>query len=260
MKGRVIITGASSGIGAAFAERLAGPEAELVLVARRRERLEELARALSERGGAVRVVAQDLSAAGAAEALREALGEAPIDLLINNAGFGLAGAAAALDRERQLAIVDLNARALTDLCLVFGADMLARGAGQVLNVASVVGFFPVPSMAVYAASKAYVLSLSEALDYEWRARGVRVRCLCPGATASEFYLVARGADKEERPASVLMSAEEVARRGLAMLEGGGMTRVTGLANALVAAAPRLLPRTWMRALSARFTPARHEDA
>ncbi|MGA8819996.1 MAG: SDR family NAD(P)-dependent oxidoreductase, partial [Xanthobacteraceae bacterium] len=183
-----LITGASSGIGAELAHVFAEHGHELALTARREAELEALAGAIAASGRPRPLVlpldlVQRDAVAQLAAAL-EANGVEP-DNVVNNAGFGLAGKAAELDRDDQVAMVDLNIRALTELSLAF-ADSLARHRGGLLNVASIAGFLPGPGMAVYYASKAYVLSFSEALHEELRGRGVRVTVLCPGPVATGF--------------------------------------------------------------------------
>ncbi|MFZ2068968.1 MAG: SDR family NAD(P)-dependent oxidoreductase, partial [Xanthobacteraceae bacterium] len=183
-----LITGASSGIGAELAHVFAEHGHELVLTARREAELEALAGAIAASGRPRPLVLPldlvERDAVAQLAAALEANGVEP-DNVVNNAGFGLAGKAAELDRDDQVAMVDLNIRALTELSLVF-ADSLARHRGGLLNVASIAGFLPGPGMAVYYASKAYVLSFSEALHEELRGRGVRVTVLCPGPVATGF--------------------------------------------------------------------------
>ena len=251
-----IVTGASSGIGSAFAHLLAREKVNLVLVARRQERLEALqAQLVKDDSIEVTVHVADLTHPEAPEKLLQSL-EQPIDILINNAGFGKAGKAVTVSTSEQLQMIDLNVRALTALTLAFAPAMLERGQGTILNVGSIVGFLSVPYMAVYAATKAYVMSFSEAMDHETRIQGVRVKVLCPGSTESEFYAVARsGQENVERPKAVMMSAEQVARIGMKMIHNSSTTKVTGFGNSVVSFIPRLLPRRMMTAICARFTPA-----
>src|SRR3954471_5413702 len=187
-----LITGASAGLGVEFARQCRARGDTLLLVARRKERLETLAAEL----GQSHALAADLGRAGAAAALFEevaALG-LEVETLVNNAGFGLVGRFAELDDERQLAMIDLNVRALTELCRLALPPMLARGSGAILNVASTAAFQAGPYSAVYYASKAYVLSLTEALHQEAKGTGVRITALCPGPTATEFFEVAGSAE------------------------------------------------------------------
>jgi hypothetical protein len=232
---------------------------ELFVVARRGDRLSELCSQLRERHGArVEAVALDLAAPGALETLRAETGDV-VDLLVNNAGVGCSGPALEVPLERLRQVLELNVRALTELTLSYLPGMVARGRGEVLNVGSVVGFLPVPYMAVYAASKAYVLHFGEALDEELRGRGVRVRTLCPGATTTEFHEVASGGAAPTSSAAqsaVFMSAAAVAEAGVGMLGGSARVRTTGWLNKSIASLPRLLPRGVMTRLSRSFTPAR----
>ncbi len=183
-----LITGASAGIGAELARVFAANGHRLALTARRVDRLEALASELSARGGKKPIViACDLQKEDAGDRIEAALAAegVEIDHLVNNAGFGVFGDAIERDRAQQLGIVDVNVRALTDLSLRF-ADQLIRNKGGLLNVGSVAGFLPGPGMAVYYASKAYVISLTEALRAELGPKGVRVTVLCPGPVPTEF--------------------------------------------------------------------------
>lgn len=257
MSPRAILTGASSGIGRAFAPKLAARGYELILVARRADRLESLKSELEAADAPpVTVVAADLLDPEVPARLIADAGNT-LELVVNNAGFGLAGEFHALELERQLDIIGLNIRALTELTRRALPGMIARGRGQVLNIGSVVGHVPVPRLAVYAASKAYVQSFSEAVDAEVRRRGVRVKVLCPGSTRSEFYDVAEsGAGEVQRPEAIVMSAEEVADEGLRLLDSSSTSRVAGWLNSAITLGPRLLPRRLLTTISGRFTPAR----
>ena len=211
MKKVALITGASAGLGVEFARQLSKRGHALVLVARRKERLEELAKEL----GNARAVAIDLSKANATAKLLadlEAAGE-EVEILVNNAGFGLIGRFAELDAKRERQMIDLNVGTLTDLCRAVAPQMIKRKSGAILNVASTAAFQPGPKMAVYFATKAFVLSLSEALHEELKPHGIRVTCLCPGPTRTEFGEVAgfacnnNGSAKGLRTASSYTSAE-----------------------------------------------------
>jgi len=242
MTKRAILTGASSGIGRAMAPLLAAQGYELILVARRKERLDELVAELEAQGAKATASVHDLSRPEECAALIEEAGE-PVDLLVNNAGYGLVGATAKIDRDGQLGMIDLNIRALTDLTIRVLPGMLKRGQGHVLNIASIVSFLPMPNFSVYCASKAYVLSFTESVDRETRGQGVRVQALCPGSTGTEFFEVARG----EQASGSAMSAEEVARQGVALIGKGKSFQVAGLGNKLVTLMPRFFPRaalTW----------------
>ncbi|MBW3635782.1 MAG: SDR family oxidoreductase [Armatimonadetes bacterium] len=246
-----LVTGASSGIGWEIAKELARKRFDLVLVARREDKLRELAKLLQPHVG-ITVLVADLSESGAPQHIFEALQDRQIDILVNNAGFATYGPFADADLEKNLELLNVNIVALTHLTRLFLPAMLQRKSGQILNVASVASFFPGPLMATYYASKAYVLSFSEALNEETRESGVSVTCLCPGATTSEFQT--RAAMQSSKLADAhFMSAKAVAQRGVrAMLHGDALC-VPGLSNRLlVALAPRLLPRGALAGLVRRW--------
>jgi short-subunit dehydrogenase len=239
-----IVTGTSAGIGAELAREFAAHGHELVLVARRRERMDALAQDIAAAGHRMpTVLPMDLAQPDAAMRIGETLAARGLEpeYVVNNAGFGLVGRAAELDRDEQLAMIDLNARTLTDLSLAF-VDALARRRGGILNVASVAGFLPGPGSAVYYAGKAFVLSLSEALHQELKPRGIRVTCLCPGPVATEFQARAGiGAGEVSWPLAV--PAARVAAAGYRGLMRGQRVVVPGWANRLVAGlVPRIVPR------------------
>jgi short-subunit dehydrogenase len=241
-----LITGASAGLGAEFARQCARRGETLVLVARRRERLEALAAEL----GNAHAVAADLEAPGAAARL---LGEVErlgfhVETLINNAGFGLAGRFAALPAERQTAMIDLNVRLPTELCRLCVPQMLERGRGGILNVASTAAFQAGPNMAVYYATKAFVLSLTEALHHEMKGTGVKVSALCPGPTVTEFFEVAGAGNS--RLARMGADAESVVRAGLKGLDRNRAIVIPGIGNSVGAQASRILPRAAMRRIIA----------
>src|SRR5882672_4116307 len=203
-----VITGASAGIGVALARVFAKNGHALALVARRADRLNALAGEIAAAGGARPIViAADLTQDGSAHRIGEALAAvgAEPQYMVNNAGFGLLGRAAERDRAEQLAMIDLNVRVLTELSLAF-LESLARHRGGILNVGSLAGFLPGPGMAVYYASKAYVLSFSEALHSELAARGVRITVLCPGPVPTEFG--ARAGSKNGLAPQILMLSPE----------------------------------------------------
>jgi short-subunit dehydrogenase len=184
-----LITGASAGIGAALARVFAEHGHALVLTARRQAQLDRLADEIAAAGHArPHVIVADIGTSGGTDLLAEALRAAGLEpsIVVNNAGFGLLGEAADLDRERQLEMIDLNVRALTDLSLRW-LEPVTRHGGGILNVASVAGFLPGPGMAVYNATKAFVVSFSEALHQEIALDGVRVCALCPGPVETEFF-------------------------------------------------------------------------
>lgn len=249
-----LITGASSGIGEAFARALAKPGDTLILVARSQGRLETLAAKLrADHGIAVEVIAADLSRAGSGSALAAEVAKRglDVDLLINNAGFGSAGAFAKEDPARDAEMINLNVSAVVELAHAFLPAMLERGRGGILNVASVAGFQPTPNMAIYGATKAFVLSFSEALWAETRSRGVKVTALCPGPVDTPFFEATGNPElRKAVPKNMFMTADQVARMALAALEAGQPVLVPGLTNKLVTWGPRLLPRRWLTLVSA----------
>jgi short-subunit dehydrogenase len=255
LKPVALITGASAGIGAALANVFADNGHTLVLVARRAPQLKALADAIEERGHErPHVMVIDLGKADAAAQIEDELRENGLEpkFLVNNAGFGLMGAAASLDRTQQLAMIDLNARALTELSLRFAAS-LARHRGGILNVASVASFMPGPGMAVYHATKAYVLSFSEALHRELAGQGVRVTALCPGPVDTEFMARA-GIPENNFPKFLSRSTERVAQEGYDGLMRGRRVVIPGSANWAAAHLARLMPRClvlWMLRVVAR---------
>lgn len=242
MKPVVLITGASSGIGAALAKVFAAYGHEIALVARRGDRLEALAGEIAATGRPrPTLITVDLERRDGASAIAAELSSLGLEpaIVVNNAGFGLRGAAAALSRDEQLAMIDLNVRALTELSLMF-VDSLARHRGGILNVASLAAFLPGPGMAVYYASKAYVLSFSEALHRELSERGVRVTALCPGPVPTEFQ--ARAGLSLPAAARLLeLSAERVAQIGYDAFMAGQRVVIAGIGNRIVVSLMRLVP-------------------
>jgi short-subunit dehydrogenase len=238
-----VITGASAGIGVALARVFAQHDHELVLIARRKDRLWALADEIAATGARKPlVIAADLQRVDTARVIGEALAAECVEpeYMVNNAGFGLIGLAGARDRDEALAMIDVNVRALTELSLAF-IDSLARHRGGLLNVGSMAGFLPGPGMAVYYATKSYVLSLSEALHSELKGRGVRVSVLCPGPVPSEFAERA-GVKGELAPGPLTQSVERVAEAGYRGLMRGQRIVVPGIANKLVASVIPLVPR------------------
>jgi len=239
-----VITGASAGIGAALARVFARHGHALALVARREDRLHALADEIAAAGGArPLVIAADLLQDDVARMVGEALAAQGVEpqYLVNNAGFGLVGTAAALDSGEQLDMIDLNVRSLSELSLAF-VDSLERHRGGILNVGSMAGFLPGPGMAVYYATKAYVLSFSEALHSELKPRGIRVAVLCPGPVPTEFAERAGLKGGALAPNFMTRSAEYVAEKGYRGLMEGHRTIVPGLLNRLITVAIRLTPR------------------
>ncbi len=238
-----LITGASAGIGTELARVFASNGHRVGLVARRAERLAALAGEIRASGGAAPIVIPcDLEQPGAGDKIAAALAAegVEVEFVVNNAGFGLFGKAIELDRAEQLGIIAVNIRAMTDLSLRF-SDQLIRHRGGILNVGSIAGFLPGPGMAVYYASKAYVLSLSEALRAELAPRGVRVTALCPGPVPSEFQ--ARAGFKPGFDSAVLnVSASDVAKAGYRGLMANKRAVLPGLGIKLVPLLLRLFPR------------------
>lgn len=244
-----LITGASSGLGECFARQLAQRGYDLVITARRAERLESLAEELRTRGRQVRVMPADLAIPGAAESLVARLGSSglQIDLLVNNAGFGARGSVATLERRVQVRMIELNCRAVVELSHSVLEGMLQRRSGAILNVASTAAFQPGPWMAVYYATKAFVLSFSEALHEEVKDRGVRVAALCPGPTRTEFA-AAVAMDSSPLFAAMVGEAATVVADGLRALEHNRAVSISGWRNRLAAGLMRLLPRPLPRKL------------
>jgi uncharacterized protein len=239
-----LITGASAGIGAALAREFAVHGHELVLVARREQSLVALADAIAGKGAPrPTVLPRDVAHPDASREIGQELERRGLEpgIVVNNAGFGLVGTADKLDRAEQLAMIDLNVRTLTDFSLAF-IDALKRRRGGILNVASVASFLPGPGMAVYHATKAYVLSFSEALHQELKSAGVRVTALCPGPVPTEFQARA-GMSSDMFPPLLTRSAERVAREGYRGLDEGRAVVVPGSANRVVTALIPLVPRS-----------------
>lgn len=250
-----LITGASSGIGLELAKLLAKEAYDLILVARREDRLQVLATELNEKYGTrCDVLPIDLSRAKGPEKLWQGVNELDrqVDLLINNAGFGMGGEFHKLSRTRQESLIRLNVSALTMLCHYFGAQMVERRAGHVVNIASMVSFTAAPYMAVYAASKAYVLSFTEALSHEWREYGVDVTVICPGTTKTEFFEVA-GADRENpKLEKMSMTAQQVAEQSLRAIKQKQKLFIPGTMNSVSAGLVKFLPRNLSASIMGRF--------
>ncbi|MFO0562594.1 MAG: SDR family oxidoreductase [Polyangiales bacterium] len=242
----VLVTGASMGIGERFARALAARGARLILVARSRDKLEALARDL---GQGAEVIVEDLAQPGAAAHVLAAVQARglTVDVLINNAGFGKYGPFEQQPIDELRSMIDLNVRSLVEMTHAF-LPLLERNRGGVIQVASTAAFQPVAFMSVYAASKAFVLSFSEALWAEYAPRGVRVLALCPGATETPFFARAG----EEAAFGAKASPDAVVRLGLEAFAAGRSTVVHGVANRLTSALPRLFPRSWVLKITARM--------
>lgn len=240
-----LVTGASAGIGHALALGFAARGYDLILTARRRDRLEALAAAI---GPKTRIVEADLNDPAAPARLFAETG--PVDLLVNNAGLGAAGAFADSDLARQMEIVQVNIASLTALTHLYLAPMRHTRHGRILNVASTAAFQPGPMFAVYCASKAYVLSFSEALHSELSSSGITVTALCPGATISEFADVAGLSGS--RLFRHAMTAEAVAKVGVDATLSGKRLAVAGLANSIGATGVRFVPRAAVLSIAKRL--------
>lgn len=239
-----LVTGASIGIGRELATQLAQEGHDLVLVARSEDKLQQLAAELKQKyGAASTVIAADLGRPGSAQALFDAVQakNIAVDVLVNNAGFGLKGRFVKLSLAEQQEMIQLNVTTLTELCWLFGRAMAARGKGRILNVGSVASFQPGPEFGVYSATKAYVLMLSEAIDAELRPQGVNVSTLCPGAVETNFH--ARASNDSKLLLATAMQPAPVARAGLRALFSGRPVVIPGFLN-------------WFAIFTVRFTPRR----
>ena len=242
MKAVTLITGASAGIGAELARVFAAHGHELVLVARRQDRLDALADEIAAAGRPRPVVmAADLEQRDAVARIRGQLLLLDLEpeIIVNNAGFGLVGPAATLPRDQQLGMIDLNIRALTEFSLTF-VDSLARHRGGILNVASVAAFLPGPSMAVYYASKAFVLSFSEALHRELSGRGIRVTALCPGPVPTEFQ-ARSGMRLSGSMTPITLPPDRVAEIGYRGFMRGKRVVIAGVGNKIAVFMMRFIP-------------------
>ncbi len=243
-----LVTGASSGIGAVFAREFASRGHDLVIAARRTDRLKELAAEITATHGVdVRVIAADLAETGAAQKLAKAIGKTPIDVVVNNAGWGHIGPFADEDIDGIAAEINVNIVSLTQLTRLFVAPMIERGRGTVINIASTAAYQPVPNMSVYAATKAYVLSFTEALWGELQGTGVTALAVSPGGTATEFFDVAGG----RAMGSALMTPAQVVATAMATLDARSPAPsvVVGGRNRFMAVAGRFVPRRQLIAVA-----------
>jgi short-subunit dehydrogenase len=247
-----LITGASAGLGYEFAKLFARDKYNLVLVARSGPKLVELAEELRQRHGvSVKTIPLDLGLPRAAQDLFEETQRAGlhVEILVNNAGYGKSGAFAAIPLEEEYGQIQLNVTALTLLTKLYLGPMLERRSGKIMNVASTAAFQPGPLMAVYYATKAYVLSFSEAIADELRNSGVQVTCFCPGATLTEFQKRAETENSRLFKQLAPMDAKTVAEDGYRALMAGKSLAISGFKNWLVAESVRFAPRKWVTAIS-----------
>jgi short-subunit dehydrogenase len=251
-QGAALITGASSGIGAELARLCARDGYDLILVARRADPMQALARELTGRHGvAARIVAADLADPEARAAVFDAVREDRVEILINNAGFGVHGRFTETDWEAERRLLEVNVTALIHLTRLFLPGMAQRGSGRVLNVASTAAFVPGPLMAMYYASKAFVLSFSHAIAAEMKGTGVTVTALCPGPTRTGFDAVA-GISQSRLFRGSAMTAADVARAGYRAMMQGKAEVIAGMSNRLMILSTRLAPRTLLAALAKRL--------
>lgn len=248
-----LITGASAGFGEGFARALAGRRHNLILVARRRDRLEALARELGAEGVRAEVLDADLSERGVGERLAERIGELglTVDLLINNAGFGSHGGFPAGGLERELEQVRVNVEAVVDLTGRFLPGMVERGRGAIVNVASIAAFQPLPYEAIYGASKAFVLSFSEAVHAEVAGTGVTVTAVCPGPVPTEWQAVAGFENQAERLPYPRMTVEQIVEESLAAAAAGKRAVIPGRLTRAMALATRALPTSMKLPVASR---------
>ena len=252
-----LITGASSGIGAEIARELAKRGRSLTLTARRKDRLLALAEELSARHGVrAEVVTCDLSSPTARRRMVKTIADRgrEVDILVNNAGFGSAGRFQDLDHDAERRMVRTNVEAVVDLCSVYVPQMVERGRGAVLNVASTAAFQPVPRQSTYAATKAFVLSFTEGLHMDLKGTGATATALCPGPTRTEFGEAAGIPEELFQIPGLVYTAEQMAVAGVQAMERGRRTVVPGATNLAGAVGGRLLPRALVLPLIDRFYP------
>jgi len=242
-----LITGASSGIGLAIAEEFARQKHHLILVARREGKLKELADKLKKFGVKVEVITADLAVNAGAEALFEKVQKQGlnVDILVNNAGRGNSGEFSEQAPDHMRGTLELNMTSLTILSRLFIDQMKINGYGRILNVASIAGFMPGPGLAVYHATKAYVLSLSEALNAELKGTGVSVTASCPGPTESEFHTQADTTSLKGFNMVSFMTAKQVAEEAYVALKKEQAFIIHGRLNQAFATTPKLMPRRWV---------------
>ena len=249
-----LVTGASSGLGIDFATILAEGGCDLILTARREERLRELAdRLAAEHGVRCEVIPLDLAQPGAPQALADEVDARglSVDVLINNAGYGIYGEFLGIEWERDRAMLELDVMSLVHLTKIYGRKMAERGEGRILLIASIGGFQPSPMLAAYSAGKAFVLSFGEALNYELKSKGVAVTVLSPGATETEFVEVAGNPEVKPIQKAMFMKSRPVAAIGLRALAKGRSSVVAGMRNASLMWLWRFSPRSWMAPIAAK---------
>jgi uncharacterized protein len=248
---RTLITGSSAGIGAAMADVFARHGHDLILVARRRDKLETLAAEI-ERTYRVKVAcfSEDLADAQGPKRLFDAVSAQGLEVgnLVNNAGVGLYGKFATTDLDAELKMIQLNVTSVVELTKRFLPGMVHRRSGKILNVASTAAFVPGPWMSIYYATKAFVLSFSEAIDYELKPGGITVTTLCPGPTESEFKVRA-GSQRSRLFEAFLMDAPTVARAGYDGMMAGKTLVIPGIRNKLIPVAARVIPRSMIATMS-----------
>ncbi|HQR08750.1 MAG TPA: SDR family oxidoreductase [Gemmatales bacterium] len=249
-----LVTGASAGLGVEFAKLLAKDGYDLVLVARRLDRLEELGRELSQHGVIAHSVSVDLGLPDAAVMVDKFLKERQleVDVLINNAGFGAVGQFVDIDLNEQLRMIQVNVSALVHLTGLILPEMIARGKGRVMNVASTAAFQPGPLMAMYYATKAFVLSFSEAVHHEIRKTGVTVTCVCPGPTPTEFQTQAKMEETKMFNSRMMVDPVTVAKVGYEAMKKGKRLIIPGKLTNVLAFATRLTPRSMVLRVSERM--------
>lgn len=243
-----LITGASSGIGAVFAREFAVRGYDLIIAARRIDRLNELATAITaETGASVKVLASDLSVPDSAAKLAKAIGSTPVDVLVNNAGWGNIGPFSDEDLTSIADEINVNVIALTQLARLFVGPMIERGRGTIINIASTAAYQPVPNMSVYAATKAYVLSFTEALWGELQGTGVTALAVSPGGTATEFFEVAGG----RAMAGGLMTPAQVVATAMSALDAASPAPsvIVGARNRVLSVASRFVPKRQLIAVA-----------
>lgn len=247
-----LITGASAGIGEGFAKQLAKQGYDVVLVARRRDRLDQLAADIAASGNtAADVLAADLATEEGVALVEQRLRSDGIDVLVNNAGFGTVGEFSNLPLDKELEELDVNVRALMRLTHAALSSMLPRKHGSIINIASMAAFQAIPRNATYAATKAFVLHFSEAVHEEAKEHGVTVTCVCPGPVKTEFQQVA-GIDQSRVPSIAWETVDTVVESALSAMRAGRAIAVPGPMNALSAAGTQLAPRFLTRRIAGSF--------